>query len=120
MAEQVGSSSGKGRERLKGFKPLRRAFPFFWESSSLHGNHSFYTLSMVMSPPQSCVRNMDLFSQGKRRARAKGACSFVPRVFSGNKEEGETGGYSEKRGFLLINSFGHTMLSSSPTQRGKL
>lgn len=43
------SSSRKGRKQLKGFKLLTRAFPFFWESSSLHGNHNFYTLSMVMS-----------------------------------------------------------------------
>ena len=49
----------KGRKQLKGFKLLTRAFPFFWESSSLHGNHSFYTLSMVMS----------LFSKAEGRAR---------------------------------------------------
>ena len=44
-----GSSSRKGRKQLKCFKLLMRAFPFFWESSSLHVNHSFYTLSMVIS-----------------------------------------------------------------------
>lgn len=65
----------------------------------MHGNHSFYTLSMVMvSCPKLCEKCRLSFPEGKGDLGPK-ACSFMPR-FSGNKERERLVGIQKTEDFV--------------------